>query len=68
MINADSLISDKVIDSGIVNPAAAAKGCGDVKVGLAERYVFSGFAYIGVSHYRSCYMTRNWALVLNWRT
>jgi len=44
MINADSLISDKVIDSGIVNPAAAAKGCGDVKLGLAERYVFNGFA------------------------
>jgi hypothetical protein len=44
IINADSLISDRVMDSGIVNPAAAAKGCGDVKLGLAERYVFNGFA------------------------
>jgi hypothetical protein len=34
------------MDSGIVIPAAAAKGCGEVKLGLAERYVFNGFAYV----------------------
>lgn len=45
IINADSLISDKVIERGIVRLAAAANGCGDVKLGLAERYVFKGFAY-----------------------
>ena len=33
----ESLISDKVIDNGIVKPAEAAKGCGDVKVGLEAR-------------------------------
>lgn len=44
MMKADSLISDKVMDSGIVIPAAAANGFGDVKLGLAERYVFKGFA------------------------
>jgi hypothetical protein len=43
---ADNLISDKVIDRGIVRPAAAASGCGDVKDGLADRYVFKGFAWI----------------------
>lgn len=43
---ADSLISDKVIDRGIVSPAAAASGCGDVKEGFADRYVFKGFACI----------------------
>lgn len=46
MIKADSLISDKVIDKGIVRLAAAANGCGDVNEGLAERYVFNGFAYV----------------------
>ncbi len=44
-MKADNLISDKVMDRGIVRLAAAAKGCGDVKVGLADRYVFRGFAY-----------------------
>jgi hypothetical protein len=33
-----------VIWSGIVKLDAAASGCGDVKLGLAERYVFKGFA------------------------
>ena len=33
----DNLISDNVIDNGIVSPAAAANGWGDVKVGLEER-------------------------------
>lgn len=45
-MKADSLISDNVMDNGIVRLAAAAKGCGDVNVGFAERYVFSGFAYV----------------------
>ena len=44
MMKADSLISERVIDRGIVSPAAAARGCGEVKVGLAPRYVFSGLA------------------------
>jgi len=34
MMKADSLISDNVIESGIVRPDAAARGCGDVKDGL----------------------------------
>lgn len=46
MIKADSLISDNVICKGIVRLDAAASGCGDVKLGLAERYVFRGFAYV----------------------
>lgn len=46
MMKADSLISDRVIDRGIVRLAAAANGCGDVNVGLADRYVFNGFAYV----------------------
>ena len=33
----DSLISDSVIDNGIVSPAAAANGWGDVNVGLDDR-------------------------------
>ena len=33
----DNLISDNVIDNGIVSPAAAANGWGEVKVGLEER-------------------------------
>lgn len=45
-MNADSLISDRVMDRGIVNPAEAAKGCGEVNVGLAERYVFNGLACV----------------------
>jgi hypothetical protein len=45
MMKADSLNSESVIDNGIVNPAAAASGWGEVKLGLEERYVFSGFAY-----------------------
>jgi hypothetical protein len=48
MINADSLISDKVIWRGIVKPEAAAKGCGDVKDGFENKYVFKGFACVVV--------------------
>ena len=33
-MNADNLISDKVMDKGIVSPEAAANGWGDVKLGL----------------------------------
>lgn len=44
MIKADSFISDKVICKGIVNPEAAANGCGEVKDGLENRYVFKGLA------------------------
>jgi hypothetical protein len=33
-MNAESLKSDSVIESGMVNPEAAAKGWGDVNVGL----------------------------------
>jgi len=44
MMKADSLISDKVICSGIVKPDEAARGCGDVKDGLENKYVFKGFA------------------------
>ncbi len=36
MMNAESLISDNVIWSGIVSPEAAASGCGDVKLGLSR--------------------------------
>lgn len=46
MMNADSLISDKVICRGIVNPEDAASGMGDVKEGFENRYVLRGFAYI----------------------
>jgi hypothetical protein len=45
MINAESLKSDNVMESGIVRPEAAAKGWGDVNVGLEYRYVFKGLAY-----------------------
>jgi hypothetical protein len=48
MIKADSLISDKVIWRGIVKPDAAAKGCGDVKDGFENKYVFKGFACVVV--------------------
>lgn len=44
MMKADNLISDKVICSGIVRPDAAARGCGEVKDGFENKYVFSGFA------------------------
>jgi hypothetical protein len=44
MIKADSLISDRVICRGIVKPEDAARGCGDVKEGFENRYVFRGFA------------------------
>jgi hypothetical protein len=37
MMKADSLISDKVICNGMVNPDAAASGCGDVNNGLEKR-------------------------------
>lgn len=47
---AESLISDNVIDRGIVSPAAAANGCGEVKLGLADKYVFRGFACKVVSY------------------
>lgn len=36
-MNAESLISDSVICSGIVKPAEAAKGCGDVKDGFEHK-------------------------------
>ncbi len=44
MMKADSLISDNVICNGIVRPDDAARGCGDVKLGLEYKYVFRGFA------------------------
>ena len=44
MTNPDSLMSLRVIARGIVKPLAAAKGCGDAKLGLVERKVLSGFA------------------------
>lgn len=44
MTKAHSLISESVICRGIVRPDAAAKGCGDAKVGFVERYVFRGLA------------------------
>jgi hypothetical protein len=37
MMKAESLISERVIESGIVRPEAAASGCGDVKEGLEYR-------------------------------
>jgi hypothetical protein len=48
MMNAESLISDNVIWSGIVRLDAAANGCGDVKPGFADRHVFRGFAYVDI--------------------
>ena len=44
MMKADSLMSDKVIFKGIVNPDEAARGCGEVNDGFENRYVFMGFA------------------------
>jgi hypothetical protein len=38
MMKADSLISDKVICNGIVNPDAAASGCSKVDDGFENRY------------------------------
>ena len=37
MINADNLISESVICSGIVSPEEAASGCGEVKEGFVDR-------------------------------
>lgn len=37
MMKADNLMSDKVSDSGMVRPEAAASGCGDVKLGFEWR-------------------------------
>lgn len=52
MMNAESLISDKVIWIGMVSPEAAAKGRGEVNDGFVERYVFKGFAwYLSVSKF-----------------
>jgi hypothetical protein len=42
-MNAESLISDNVILSGIVRPDAAASGSGEPNEGRVERYVFKGF-------------------------
>ena len=44
MINADNLISDKVICRGIVNPEEAANGIGEVNEGFENKYVLRGFA------------------------
>ena len=44
IINADNLISDNVICSGIVKPEEAARGCGDVNDGFENKYVLRGFA------------------------
>lgn len=44
-MKAESLISDRVIFNGIVNPEEAARGSGDVKDGFENRYVFKGLAY-----------------------
>lgn len=45
IINADSLISERVIWRGIVRPEEAARGCGDVNEGLVDKYVFNGLAW-----------------------
>ena len=45
MMNAESLISERVICIGMVRPDAAARGCGEVKDGLVDKYVFRGLAY-----------------------
>lgn len=37
IMKADNLISDNVICNGIVNPDAAASGCGDVNDGFENR-------------------------------
>ena len=37
MMNAESLISDRVICKGIVRPEAAARGCGEAKEGFVDR-------------------------------
>lgn len=44
MMKADSLISDKVICSGIVRPEDAANGSGEQNDGLEKRYVLRGLA------------------------
>lgn len=45
MTKPDKRILDRVICNGIVKPDAAARGCGDAKSGLVDKYVFSGFAW-----------------------
>ncbi len=45
-MNAESLISERVIWIGIVSPEDAARGCGEVKEGLVDRHVFRGFAFL----------------------
>lgn len=37
MMNADNLISDNVICNGMVSPASAARGCGDVNDGFENK-------------------------------
>lgn len=37
MMNADSLMSDKVILRGMVRPDAAARGCGEANEGLVDK-------------------------------
>jgi hypothetical protein len=37
MMKAESLMSDSVMESGIVSPEAAASGCGEVKLGFEYR-------------------------------
>jgi hypothetical protein len=49
IMKAESLISDNVICKGIVNPEAAANGCGDANDGFEYKYVFRGFAYRDMS-------------------
>ena len=44
IMNADILNSERVICRGIVRLEDAASGCGDVKEGRVDRYVFSGLA------------------------
>lgn len=46
MMKAESLISDKVICNGMVRPASAARGCGDVKDGFENKWLFRGLAYV----------------------
>lgn len=40
----DRRISDSVMETGIVRPEAAARGCGDAKDGFVDKAVFRGFA------------------------
>lgn len=61
MMKADSFISDNVNDRGIVSPDAAARGCGDVKLGFECRYVFRGFACCFVYISAWCYSSQPWS-------